>query len=250
MGLKRYYRAFATIRPIAERAELGSLERNLPGFVDYSAAISFSPFSAESERAQEYMSILHSYDFTTELVAQHQLSAWVDADITGGWFSRRNPISDWDRYNGLKERFQSKYDLVTGSLEISLVDQNPELAKQILRYYLDGLREKLRQEEMSAARAAVASVTAESRASADPFLNSQLTELISRQIQREKLAQVEADFAFKVIDSPVVPNRPYSPRPLVDSLAAGVIVLLTTTSWILLSDLLRRYSRLRMPSQS
>jgi hypothetical protein len=242
--MTKYYRAFAIIRPVGEHAELGNLERNLPGFVDLTAGMSFSPFSAESERAQEYMAVLGSYDFSTNLIQSHHLEQWVNAEAGSVLFHNTKPVSDWDRYNLLKNRFENKYDLVTGSLELSFIDRNPETAKQMLRFYLDGLREKLRQEDIAAAKVAVASLTAETRGSGDPFLTSQLSELISRQVQREKLAEVEAEFAFKVIDSPVVPNRPYRPNPLVDSAAVGVAVFILMLSWILIGDFQRRSSRI------
>jgi hypothetical protein len=39
-----------------------------------------------------------------------------------------------------------------------------------------------------------------------------LYDLIAKQIQKQQLAEVEADFSFVMIEPPVVPDRPFRPN--------------------------------------
>ncbi len=60
--------------------------------------------------------------------------------------------------------------------------------------------------------------------------------MIAAQIQREKLAEIEADFAFTVLQPPVSPDLPVWPRVMVNALGAGSIALALSSIYILLID--------------
>ncbi|MFZ0657273.1 MAG: hypothetical protein WAM05_01045, partial [Candidatus Binataceae bacterium] len=81
-------------------------------------------------------------------------------------------------------------------------------------------------EEVQAASSAVASLQDEIRETSDALLQNQLYELVARQIQREKIAQVQADFAFKVIEPPVVPDNYYAPQARRNATVAATITFL------------------------
>ena len=88
---------------------------------------------------------------------------------------------------------------------------DPIRAQEILQYYLDDFRELQRQEAIRNASAAIQSLEKEAGSTGDSLLRENLYALAARQVERQKLAEVEADFAFKVLEQPVSPDRPYSP---------------------------------------
>jgi len=95
----------------------------------------------------------------------------------------------------------------------------------VLGWYLEALRERLRSQEVQSAALAAKSLEDEISRTSDSLLQSQLYELLARQIQREKLSQVEADFAFKVIEPPVVPDAKFSPHVARAAMLTGLLVL-------------------------
>jgi hypothetical protein len=74
------------------------------------------------------------------------------------------------------------------------------------------------QERISGAAAAIESMDAEANMTPDAVLPSELYELVAKQVQRMKMAQVEADFAFRVLDPPAASDKPYRPSVLLNSM--------------------------------
>lgn len=221
------YRAEAILRPVAEQAEMGRLQGPLGFGGSYGSSFLLGGFGMADERAEEYMAILRSYEFTTSLINRYHLAAQLDA---GG--KSRDPA--WHRYGLMRGRFQCQYDRMSGNMTLYFTDSSRASAQRMLTYYVDGLRDRVRREEVQGAKAAAASLEDEARTTGDSLLRAQLYELISRQIQREKLAQAEADFAFKLIEPPVVPDRPFSPRPREDAILAALLTFILLTLGVLM----------------
>jgi len=157
--------------------------------------------------AQEYMSILQSFSFTVSMAERHQPVASFALDINGGVPLR----TQWQLYNIVKGHFNCDYNAKNGNLTLSFTAKTRDQAQRILGYYVDDLRDKLRGREVHEAASAVALLREEINKTSDSLLQSQFYELMAGQLQRQKLAQVEADFAFTVIDPPVVSDNPYRP---------------------------------------
>jgi hypothetical protein len=134
----------------------------------------------------------------------------------------------------MQNRFDCKFNADTGNLDLSFLDADPAMSRAILGWYMSDLREKLRAEEVRRSRAAMESLRTEARRSDDPFLQAQLYNLSAVQMQNLKMAEAESDFAFKVIQSAVVPNKPYGPRPMLDAAIVGLAGVLAASLWILL----------------
>jgi hypothetical protein len=54
-------------------------------------------------------------------------------------------------------------------------------------------------------------------------------------VQRKKMAQVEADFAFRVLDPPAASDKYYRPTVLLDCLLVSVFITLGLITLIILS---------------
>jgi LPS O-antigen subunit length determinant protein (WzzB/FepE family) len=226
---KKYYRAIAIIRPIPKSATAG----RITGMFGISGT-SLSPLAnlmggglgPGADEAQEYMTILQSFAFNTTLTERHHL----DPKHFQATWPLLSMIEDkdprWRAYDRMQKWFSCEYSMKTGNLNLYFKARTPADAERILGYFVDDLREKLRSREVQSASAAIDSMKAEARVTSDALLQSQLYELIAKQTQQLKLAQVEADFAFAVLEPPAAPDRAYSPSVVLDSAVMGLLVLI------------------------
>src|SRR6202022_3254748 len=133
---------------------------------------------------------------------------------------------DWRLYRVLKNHFDCDYSLTNGNITLHFEARSQKDAERILGYYISDIRELLRTREVSDASAAIVSLREEAAGTSDAVLRSELYSLEAKQLQRKKMAQVEADFAFRVLNAPAAPDKPYSPDALLNSVLAGLLVAL------------------------
>jgi hypothetical protein len=188
--------------------------------------------------AENYMAIMNSYDFTMNLVKRYHLASRLIAK-DGGDPATMQPYAIYQWING---NFDAEYDYKSGNLSLTYIDPDPAVAKEVLGYYLQSLQDKLRAEEINSATVAAKSLEDEVAHTSDTLLQQQLYELLAHQIQRQKLAQMQADFAFKMIEPPMVPDFKYSPHGAKSGLLAGFIVVFLMSTYILVRAWLRQAS--------
>ena len=169
--------------------------------------------------AERYLAIMRSYDFGVGLAKRYGLAKELAGEQPG------ETLNEWQLHEALNSRFDSDYDYKSGNLTLYFIDPEPARAKAILEDYLDSLRDKLRSEAVTTAAAAARSLQEEVRNTPDALLQNQLYELMAHQIQREKLAQVQANFAFKTVDPPVTPDHYYKPSGTKAAILSGLLAL-------------------------
>jgi hypothetical protein len=218
--MMRWYQATAIIEPIPEGAVENRVEGGFGAFGGGGMS-SFLMSTGMDSQAQEYLTILRSYTFNTGVATRHNLTDDLLLDQTRPKTERKLKMKLFDV---LKARFKVEYSIQGHNLSVHFLDQDPIRAQEILQYYLDDFRELQRQEAIRNASAAILSLEKEAGSTGDSLLRENLYALAARQVERQKLAEVEADFAFKVLEQPVAPDRPYSPRA---SLNCFLVMLLT-----------------------
>lgn len=236
--MRPWYRAEAIIRPVGQNTVLAETTGMLSGIGGTSALGSLATGilgNSSGSGDGEYMPTLTSFSFTNALVKKHQLREHLLAEErTFGTNSKGDP--DWVVYRILKRRFECRFAQSTGNLTLYYLDQNRSEAERILGFYINDLREILRFRQVRDTIAAVASLREEAKVSSDALLRDQLYELIARQIQRQKMAQVQADFAFIELDPPTSPDITYKPAVLLDCVIMGLLSAIGATVWILVMD--------------
>jgi len=233
--MTKWYRAEAIIRPVTAgrvQSRLSGLLGGLGGLGGAGGAGGLLGNEAANP-ASEYMPVLKSFDFTTQLIARHGLESHLRESILG-LLGGAPADPDWARYRVMRKRFDCEFSIKTGNLTLYYQDPDRTMAGKVLGFYISDLRERLRQEEIHDTAEAIASLRMEVQHTSDTMLQTQLYELLARQIQQQKLAQVQADFAFKVLQSPTTPDRPYRPRVMLDCLLAGMLALMLATLAIIL----------------
>jgi hypothetical protein len=214
----KWYRATAVIAPVPEGAVENRVEGGI-GSLGVGGMSSFLLASGTDAQAQEYMTILRSFAFNTDLALHHDLVS----DLLGDDADDRPKTERALRmrlFDILGGRFSVDYSIQGQNLSVHFLERDPLVAQEILQYYLDDLRALRRQEAIRSASAAIASLEKEAKQTGDSLLSQQLYGLVARQVQRQKLAEVESDFAFRVLDPPISPDKPYWPRARVNCFIA------------------------------
>jgi hypothetical protein len=236
----KWYRAQAIVTPVQPEASLsmgtGAAGDMVDGLGGGIASILSGGGADTVTLAERYTAIMNSYAFTTDLVNKYHL----EHNIIGVRTPNAPTVTKWSMHTMIADRFNTEYDYKSGNLTLYFLDPSPEEAQRVLGFYLDSLRDKLRNEEVQAGASAAASLEEEVRKTSDALLQTQLYELMARQIQREKLAQVQSDFAFKVVEPPVVPDYYFEPRARRNATLAASITFALVCLWILASDFIRR----------
>jgi hypothetical protein len=234
------YRAAAVIRPISTPAVesrisglLGGLGGGLEGGMGGLAA---SLGAGSNNDAEEYIAILEGFQFNVSLVERHQLAGLLKSGPLTLLFDPKPRDPNWMIYRALKRRFDCDYSIKTGNITLYYQARDRREAEQVLGYYISDLRDLLRAREINDASGAIESLEGEARTSPDAVMRSELYELVAKQVQRKKMAQVEADFAFRVLDPPAASDKRYRPQILLDCLLAAVLTLLSLVAWASLSS--------------
>ncbi len=241
--MTKWYRATAVIEPVPEGAVENRVEGGLGGFAGGGMS-SFLMISGMDSQAQEYLTILRSFTFNTGVALRHNLTNDLLRDDDEKPKTERK--LKMKLFDILKGRFKVDYSIQAHNLSVHFIDRDPVRAQQIVQYYLDDLRELQRREAIRDASDAILSLEKEAKATGDSLLRENLYALVARQLQREKLAEVEADFAFKVLEPPISPDKPYSPSAILNCF---VIMMLTPmiTSGIILFRQRRAERKVEMP---
>jgi hypothetical protein len=185
---------------------------------------------------QELIAITQSFAFTEALLADNHLESKIAKPRRGLMLRLRGPRPRWKLYKIMSRRFYCDFSVRTGNLTMTFIDRDPALARFILGQYIDRLRAQLRKEELESTKLAVKSLEDQAERSADSVLRAQLYGILAQQFELEKTAEMNADFAFEVIEAPVVPSTPYAPWRIIDPLAVGFLLSLIIVAYLFLRD--------------
>ena len=206
--LARWYQAVAIIKPMTPQQTAGHLQ-GLLGGGNMGMLSDFVGSQYNSDAAQEYITILTSFSFITAMVEQHHLEREI---LPAGRTWPSLDARQWATYRIMLSRLRCDYSVKNSSMALSFEDPSRERARRILGYEINDLRERLRSREVRNAADAVTSLDEQIKRISDSLLKQEIYELIATQIQREQLAEVEADFAFTVLQPPVSPDLPVWPE--------------------------------------
>jgi len=219
-----WYRATAVLRPVSQHESPAI--NSLVGGVGQIASMLGATGGETDMKAEEFIATLQSYDFAVPVFQQNDLQDHLDS--TRGYLSRlmQPHLTTWERYKLVMGRFDTQYSANTGNLTLSYEDSDSRTAVRVLNLFIKALRDKVQHRELETAHAAATSLLEEADRSADALLRGQIYLMAADQIKQEKLAQINADFAFFVIQSPIAPDRPSRPSLVITVILTGIITLL------------------------
>ncbi len=253
--MTQWYQATAVIRPASQQGPVSPLA-NVVGSISAGGALSSLMSSASGlgeaipSDAAEYMDLTQGYNFTVALIEQHHLGPMLDQqsllhrifvdprrrllNAIENYFSPSGPPDKrWGWYLAMQRRYDIEFNDQMGNLTLTFKDRNPDAATKVLGFYIEDLRTALRARSIKDTNAVVDSLEKELGQTSDPLVQQQLATLLASEIQQEKTAEAQADFAFAVTDAPYCPSVIYSPNASRLAVAAGVMVPSMLCLWLL-----------------
>ncbi len=195
---------------------------SLTGLTSGVSALAGLPTEQEDD-AEEYMSIMGSYAFTMDIVRRTGLQAVLQRRSLGyrllGW-----KLTAYRLYLKMNSLFSAEFSVKSGNITMTFLDTDRDRALRVLSAYIALLRQRLQEREVASAESAVRALSKEAERTPDTQLQAAIYDIIARQLQRRDLAQVQADFSFRVIEPPVAPEWPDVPSPVLATVAVVVFV--------------------------
>jgi capsular polysaccharide biosynthesis protein len=230
---KPVYRAEALIRPVTESSMMGSFGDVMSSAGGLASLGQGLLNNEAADQANEYMPIMQSFEFINALAVRHNLGPLFLGDDKS-WLGGSVSDPNWTVYHRISDRFECEFSFKSDNISLYFQDTNRDQAAIILGYFINDLREKLRREQIEDSTAAEKSIEQQVRGTSDPLLANELYQIIANQVQRGKMAEAEADFAFRVLEAPTAPDKPYRPKPSIDAAIAGFLAFVFATGWVVL----------------
>ena len=111
-------------------------------------------------QSQEYLTILRSFTFNTNVAIKHNL---VDDLLDGRSKPKTERKLKMKLFETLKGRFTVDYSLQAHNLNVHFIDRDPIRAQEIVQFYLDDLRELQRRDAIRNASDAILSLEKEAK---------------------------------------------------------------------------------------
>lgn len=140
----------------------------------------------------------------------------------GAWKKGEVP-TDWKARSALSRRVDVNFDEYTGLVTLAVHWPDPSIAHAIATEFLSVSNAMLQGQALEEGQRRVAELYKESAAVAYPEVGAQLSEEITTAISRLASIRARTDYAFRVVNPPIVPEeKSWPPRTLI-LLAVGAI---------------------------
>ena len=126
------------------------------------------------------------------------------------------------RFDGItKVNFKQK----DNTIEIVVGYKDPKIARDLVNYTLAELTDYMSIEAKRVAETNKKYLESQLENTADPFIKTKLYTLIAQQLETAMMAEVKENFAFKVLDAPMIPDKRSKPKRKLMVLIAFVVSL-------------------------
>jgi uncharacterized protein involved in exopolysaccharide biosynthesis len=226
------YRATAVIAPVDEesRGGLSGLVGQFGGLAPLAGVSLGAP-----DNTRQQIAILTSRAFTAKLVEENDLMPVLFAELwdpaAKRWTVPDDEMPDmWDAYRAFQGIREVDEDPKTGLVTVSIEWGDPEVAATWVRLHIDTLNRYLQAEAVREAEKSIAYLMDQVDKTSNVEMRQTLFNLVESQTKKAMLARVREDFAFKVIDPPVAPDRRARPRRtlivVMTFLASGLLAVM------------------------
>ena len=126
------------------------------------------------------------------------------------------------RFDGItKVNFKQK----DNTIEIVVGYKDPKIARDLVNYTLAELTDYMSSEAKRVAETNKKYLESQLEKTSDPFIKTKLYALIAQQLETAMMAEVKENFAFKVLDAPMIPDKRSKPKRKLMVLIAFVVSL-------------------------
>lgn len=207
----------------------------------------------EAGKREITLETLKSRRFLTEFIQRHDLKVPLLAskswDAQGGqwvinsdlydsekdtWLAQEadtaNPEpSDWQALKAFRGMFNVSENRDSGMVTLTLQSRSPEAARQWLVWLVEDINSTLKEREMADTQRNIAYLEQQLERTSVSGMRQVFYSLIEEQSKTLMLAELDAEYAFKIIDPPAVPDERSAPnRALIVILAVMLGGMLST----------------------
>jgi uncharacterized protein involved in exopolysaccharide biosynthesis len=118
----------------------------------------------------------------------------------------------WDALRLLDGIVNIKKDLKEGTITLTADYRDPEMAAKLVEYYLATLNDYMSTEAKRVANTNRKYLEEQLATTTDPLIKQKTYNLIAQQIETAMMSEVKENFAFKVIDPPLAPDKKIKPK--------------------------------------
>jgi hypothetical protein len=235
------YRAKIIVAPVTESDSIGGhgLGGMLGGEIGGLASMAGIDISGGDARKQEYYATLMSVGFAREFIQSENLMPLLFPDRwdthTGNWRPGVHIPTLGAGVRMLVSRFRTiTEDRKTSLVTVTFDCTSPELAARLANRSIEMVNDRLRNEAIKTADLSIEYLNKEIVKTNVVGVQQGIYQLIQEQINKSMVANVQREYAYKVIDPAVVPDIKASPlRGLIGSIGA-IAGLVLSLSWVLL----------------
>lgn len=240
------YKSEALLAP-AESTEQNPASRLVQQYGGLASMAGIDLGDGGTDRTQIALAVLESRAFLINFINRHELlvpliaaKGWdskrqewiIDRDIydpeSGEWLREVEPPkpkrpTDLEAFAVLKEHLSVSQKQDTGLITVSLELMSPVAAQDWLAKLIDDLNNRMRQRDIEETEKTISYLNEQIESTSLAEMRQAFFQLIENQTQRQMLAKVRDQYALRIVDPPVVPEKKSAPRR-VFILALGVIL--------------------------
>lgn len=211
------YESKAVIMPTTQTKDIG---------VGSMLAQQFGISGPSSPMATEVVSLLKSNTLRERIIKRYNLLKLFFEDNYEELKKQKNENEllwmGLRRFDGItKVNFKQK----DNTIEIVVGYKDPKIARDLVNYTLAELTDYMSIEAKRVAETNKKYLESQLENTADPFIKTKLYTLIAQQLETAMMAEVKENFAFKVLDAPMIPDKRSKPKRRQMVLIAFVVSL-------------------------
>jgi uncharacterized protein involved in exopolysaccharide biosynthesis len=160
--------------------------------------------------------VLNSRDLSAKIIEKYDLMPILFEE---NWNSKKNawlsekPPTMQDGLNKIKGLLSVKTDTKKSLITVGIEHKKPEIAKEIVDYYLTELSTNLREEILRDASENMRFFEEQIDRTTDPLLKEKIYALLAKEIEKETFAKAQKYYGFLVLDPPIVPDKDKKVKP-------------------------------------
>lgn len=185
----------------------------------------------------EALATLTSRAFLSEFIARHELKPVLFADVWDDANSRwlEDEPTDFDAFDKfVNDVFAVREDGATQMVTLRIDWQDPDTAAAWANALATDINRVMRERTRKLAEASVAYLEREQESTVNEAVQLAISSLLEKHVTRMMMANVQPEYAFRVVD-PAMPadaDDPVFPQPVLLAIAAGVLGLLLSVGYI------------------
>lgn len=225
------YRAEVLLAPVTEQ---DNSNRYLQPFREFGNIAALAGVNLNrGDKKSESIATLKSRKFNEQFIKDNKLDRILFSDL---WDEKnqRWDVSDeteiptlWDSYEIFNKQVRSiREDRNTGLVTLTIEWQDPETAAQWANDLVTRVNQTLRQQTVEASKRAIAYLQEQLGKTSVVELQQVLHQLIESEMKKTIFANINEDYAFKVIDPATVPEEPFNVRLLMTLVLSAILGLI------------------------